>query len=67
MARVNVDRELEDEGFHPCLNCGAIESIMNWETGIWDCCNCGEPIISPPAKKERVRLVNRKGFEDGWE
>ena len=67
MARVNVDRELEDEGFHPCLNCGGDEWGFDWERCVYNCLSCGRDLESPPVKKEKVRLVNKTPFKDDWE
>ena len=67
MARVNIDRELEDEGFHPCLNCGEEEFSMDWTVGLYSCLSCGESIENTPVKKEKVRLTNKKPSKDNWE
>jgi len=66
MGRVNIEEELEKEGFHPCLNCGGDEFSMDWERGLYVCDWCDEAMKSPPMKKEKVRLpkITKGNWDD---
>jgi ribosomal protein L37AE/L43A len=64
MGRINVERELEKEGFHPCSKCKNDDYEFNWEENQWVCNKCGEGIDDSPVRKEKVRLSIKKNRWD---
>jgi len=68
MSKVDYRDWMTEDPFHPCLKCGAEEFKLNWETDIYTCIECGEPLIAPkePQKKKRL-LKKRPRLEEDWE
>lgn len=60
MSKIEYD-EFDDEmnPFHPCLACGCKEFSMNWDTGLYECDNCGLT-LEVGDKKEKAKPTLKK-------
>lgn len=71
MPKVNYNEWMNEDPFHPCLKCGAVDFQLDNKTDLYVCGSCGEVMVEPtlidnPKRrdggKKKVRLD-----EDDWE
>lgn len=60
MSKIKYD-EYDDEmnPFHPCLNCGWEEFNMNWDTGLYICGKCEEPVGQTKKLEKKKKQIKR--------
>jgi transcription elongation factor Elf1 len=66
MSKIEYD-EFDDEmnPFHPCLACGCEEFSMNWDTGLYECDNCGLTLeVNPNKKKLKPKVKKFRGLKE---
>ena len=66
MSKIQYD-EFDDEmnPMHPCTYCGCEDMQMNWDTGLYECASCGQPLVVQQERREKRRLVKRfRGNEE---
>ena len=65
MSKIEYD-EFDDEmnPFHPCLACGCKEFSMNWDTGLYECDNCGLTLeVGDKKEKSKPTLKKFRGLK----
>ena len=67
--KIDYEDWIDEDPFHPCLKCGYNEFHMDYETNLYTCSNCGEPMIAPkePIKKQKPAKKKVRLDEEDWE